>query len=77
MQKNYGDFILFFHDSYGGNVIGGLWKPASLQERDVKVSFMNGTHVVDNKLVLNKQTIIEDCSFSVGQGLVEAVDFIE
>lgn len=36
-QENYKDFALFFHDSYGGNVIAVLWKPNAYEEQEFKV----------------------------------------
>jgi hypothetical protein len=35
-QRLYGEQIVFFHDKYGGQVIGGLWNPDSLQHRNFK-----------------------------------------
>jgi U3 small nucleolar RNA-associated protein 22 len=37
LRNNYGDFANFFHDTYGGNVIGVLWIPKALEDKDFKV----------------------------------------
>lgn len=38
-QENYGDFALFFHDSYGGNTIAVLWKPSVHEQEEFKVIY--------------------------------------
>ena len=37
-QECYGDIALFCHDSYGGNVIGVLWKPKTTADKALTVS---------------------------------------
>lgn len=37
LQENYGEFALFFHDTYGGDIIGVLFKPSVYETRDFKV----------------------------------------
>ena len=36
-QDLYGDHALFFHDKYGGHVIGVLFKPQFFQSQDFSV----------------------------------------
>lgn len=38
-QRHYNNFALFFHDSYGGDVIAVLWKPTVYQQEDFKVIY--------------------------------------
>lgn len=36
-QEHYGEFASFFHDSFGGNVVGVLWNPVTRDVKDFKV----------------------------------------
>nr|CAD7423699.1 unnamed protein product [Timema monikensis] len=38
LRETYGEFALFFHDPYGGEVVGVLWIPAAMEVLDFKVS---------------------------------------
>nr|CAD7588547.1 unnamed protein product [Timema genevievae] len=38
LRETYGEFALFFHDPYGGQVVGVLWIPAAMEVLDFKVS---------------------------------------
>nr|CAD7443268.1 unnamed protein product [Timema bartmani] len=38
LRETYSEFALFFHDSYGGQVVGVLWIPAAMEVLDFKVS---------------------------------------
>lgn len=74
LQDGYGDYALFFHDTYGGTVIGVLLKPAALEYKDFKVADvdcrkLNG----DGKLVLNVSTMIEDF-YVLGKGIIRAIN---
>ncbi|RZC39988.1 nucleolar protein 6 [Asbolus verrucosus] len=73
LRNNYGEFANFFHDTYGGNIIGVLWIPKALEEMEFKVSHVNGRKLVDNKLVLNIDSLIEDF-YILGKGLVKSID---
>lgn len=73
-QHAYDDFALFFYDTYGGSVIGVLFKPAALEPKEFKVSFMNGRRLNgDGKLVLDVAAMLEDFSI-LGNGLVKSID---
>ncbi|XP_015124315.1 nucleolar protein 6 [Diachasma alloeum] len=74
LRANYGAFALFFHDTYGGSVIGVLMKPTELEKRDFKVTTVNCRKMdASGKLVLNVPAMIEDFSL-LGRGLVETID---
>ncbi|XP_063980867.1 nucleolar protein 6 [Diachasmimorpha longicaudata] len=74
LRANYGAFALFFHDTYGGSVIGVLLKPVELVKRDFKVTEVNCRKIdTSGKLVLNVPAMIEDFSL-LGRGLVETID---
>lgn len=65
---------MFFHDTYGGTVIGVLFKPSALESKDMKVSNINGRkYDNDNRLILNISSMIQDF-YILGKGLVEAID---
>ena len=45
-QVVYGEFALFFHDQYGGEVIAVLLKPGIFDAKKVEVIFYADTFVV-------------------------------
>ncbi|CAK9819413.1 Nucleolar protein 6 [Anthophora plagiata] len=73
LRDGYDDFALFFHDTYGGTVIGVLLKPSVLNAKDFKVSNINGRKYNDGQLVLNISAMIQDF-YILGKGLVEVID---
>ncbi|XP_018401182.1 PREDICTED: nucleolar protein 6 [Cyphomyrmex costatus] len=74
LRDGYGDYALFFHDTYGGTVIGVLLKPAVLERKDFKVSDANCRKLDANgKLVLNISTMIEDF-YILGRGIIRTID---
>ncbi|KAK0168959.1 hypothetical protein PV327_002715 [Microctonus hyperodae] len=74
LRHGYGEFALFFHDTYGGSVIGVLLNPNALIAKDFKVANMNCRKLdVNGKLVLNVPAMIEDFS-NLGNGLIEKID---
>ncbi|XP_011497829.1 PREDICTED: nucleolar protein 6 [Ceratosolen solmsi marchali] len=74
LRSIYNDFALFFHDTYGGSVIGVLLRPLTNQERDFKVTNVHCHKLNDNgKLILNVSAMIEDF-YILGNGLVETID---
>ncbi|KAH0540795.1 nucleolar protein 6 isoform X1 [Cotesia glomerata] len=74
LRAGYGEFALFFHDTYGGSLIGVLFNPQALDAKEFKVANINCRRLDNNgKLVLNVAAIIEDFSI-IGQGLVERID---
>ncbi|XP_012215234.2 nucleolar protein 6 [Linepithema humile] len=73
LRDGYGDHALFFHDTYGGEVIGVLLKPTALEHKDFKVSDANCRKLnVDGKLTLNVLAMIEDFSI-LGKGIVRTI----
>lgn len=74
LRNGYDEFALFFHDTYGGNVIGVLLKPSALEIKDFKISNINGRKCNNNnQLVLNISAMIQDF-YTLGKDLVEAID---
>ncbi|KAL0117298.1 hypothetical protein PUN28_010271 [Cardiocondyla obscurior] len=74
LRDSYGDYALFFHDTYGGLVIGVLLKPTVLERKDFKVSNANCRKLdADGKLVLNVSAMIEDF-YILGRGIIRTID---
>ncbi|XP_034245395.1 nucleolar protein 6 isoform X2 [Thrips palmi] len=75
LEEAYSDFAMFFHDLYGGNVIGVVWKPPAMEPKDFKISHMNGRKLEVNptQLTLNKEALVEDF-YILGKGLVKSID---
>ncbi|XP_075220979.1 nucleolar protein 6 Mat89Ba isoform X2 [Lycorma delicatula] len=77
LRENYGEFALFFHDTYGGEVIGVLFKPSVYESRDFKVSHVNGRKPVfeekEPKLIFNKEAIVEDFHH-IGKHVVKRIE---
>lgn len=72
-QDGYGDYALFFHDTYGGTVIGILLKPTALEHKDFKVSDVNCRKFdAHDKLVLNVPAMIEDF-YILGKGIIDSI----
>lgn len=66
---------MFFHDTYGGLIIGVLLKPTVREYKDFKVSDAHCRKLADNgKLVLNISMMIEDF-YILGRGIVRTIDF--
>ncbi|XP_076620123.1 nucleolar protein 6 Mat89Ba [Colletes latitarsis] len=74
LRDGYSEFALFFHDTYGGTVIGVLLKPTALEVKDFKVSNINCRKCNnDGQLVLNIPAMIQDF-YVLGKGLIKAID---
>ncbi|XP_072386893.1 nucleolar protein 6 [Diabrotica undecimpunctata] len=73
LRDNYGKYALFFHDSYGGNVIGVLWHPRVFETCEFKVNKINGGKLEDDKVVFNFDAVIEDF-FVLGRSLVKDIE---
>lgn len=73
-QRGYDQVALFFHDTYGGSVIGVLLKPSALETREFKISNLSCRKLSEEgKLVLDVAAMVEDFSI-LGKGLVKSVD---
>ncbi|CAK1542398.1 unnamed protein product [Leptosia nina] len=76
LQGAYEDFALFFHDSFGGDVIAVLWKPHVKDYRDFQIASANALKPVkvkgETKYEVNIEAIIEDFKL-IGDGLVKEV----
>ena len=73
-QRGYDEFALFFHDTYGGSVIGVLLRPTALESKEFKVANVHGRKLnSDGKLILDVSAMIEDFSI-LGKGLVKKIE---
>ncbi|XP_066143685.1 nucleolar protein 6 isoform X2 [Euwallacea fornicatus] len=70
LRESYGEFAMFFHDSYGGHVVGVLWNP---ETKDTKVAQIGGKKVKGDQLELNKEALIEDF-YLLGKGVVKWIE---
>lgn len=75
LRESYDHMALFFHDEFGGDTVGVVWRPSALLPSPVKHSLVNGRKRVtssktkEEKLVLNLQAAIQDFRI-LGKGLV-------
>ncbi|KAJ2938467.1 hypothetical protein O0L34_g12906 [Tuta absoluta] len=76
LRSAYDDFALFFHDSFGGDVIAVLWKPDINEPKEFVLTNMNALtpHTVkgEMKYKVNTAAIIEDFRI-MGKGLVKDI----
>lgn len=78
LKNCYGDKALFFHDKYGGDAIGVLFKPSVKQAQKFKVTAVSALHPValetsaEPQMMLNIPAILEDFR-SIGEGLVSNI----
>ncbi|XP_066258902.1 nucleolar protein 6 [Euwallacea similis] len=70
LRESYSEFAIFFHDPYGGHVVGVLWNP---ETEDFKVAQIGGRRVSGDKLELNKEALIEDF-YLLGKGVVKWIE---
>lgn len=75
LRQNYGEYALFFHDTYGGDVIGVLWKPAAKEEKEFKVSNVRGHKLANSESSLISPNIeaFSDDFVTLGAGLVKFI----
>ncbi|XP_071965006.1 nucleolar protein 6-like [Antedon mediterranea] len=79
LNESFGELALFFHDVYGGDVIGVVWKPFAFKPVKFKVLKVNtkqqcvqdGSNAVMMKP--NVEAIIEDFN-TLGKGLVDRIE---
>ncbi|XP_049938031.1 nucleolar protein 6 [Schistocerca serialis cubense] len=75
LRQNYGEYALFFHDTYGGDVIGVLWKPTAKEQKEFKVSNVRGHKLVNSEssqIIPNIEAFSDDF-LALGSGLVKSV----
>ncbi|XP_075979856.1 nucleolar protein 6 Mat89Ba [Anticarsia gemmatalis] len=76
LRSAYGDFALFFHDLYGGDVIAVLWKPDINEDREFQLTNANALKPVsvsgEVKYRVNVEAIVEDFRI-LGEGLVKDI----
>lgn len=72
LRSAYGEFALFFHDIYGGDVIAVLWKPSVHEEREFQLTNANALKPVtvggEQKYKVNLEALVEDFRI-LGAGL--------
>ncbi|CAH1153543.1 unnamed protein product [Phaedon cochleariae] len=73
LRENYGKYAVFFHDSYGGSVIGVLWNPQVHQTLDFKPNHVNAGKLTGNKITFNVDAVIEDF-WNLGGELVKTIE---
>ncbi|RLU24256.1 hypothetical protein DMN91_004467 [Ooceraea biroi] len=74
LRDGYNDYALFFHDTYGGTVIGVLLRPTVFERKDFKVADAKCRKLDDDgKLCFNVSAMIEDF-YVLGRGIIEAID---
>ncbi|XP_068242070.1 nucleolar protein 6 isoform X1 [Palaemon carinicauda] len=75
LREAFSHLALFFHDEFGGNVIGLVWKPSALPEQELKIGSLEGHRIFGVKTVKqapNMEAILSDIEI-MGEGLVESV----
>ncbi|KAL3865413.1 hypothetical protein ACJMK2_042804 [Sinanodonta woodiana] len=78
LRAAYDEFAMFFHDTFGGNVIGVIWKPTVFVPQQFKVSHVNGhkpqaSAGQEMELVTNVEALVEDFRV-LGGGLVANIE---
>ncbi|XP_014489067.1 PREDICTED: nucleolar protein 6 [Dinoponera quadriceps] len=73
LRDGYGEYALFFHDTYGGTVIGVLLQPSALERKQFKVSEANCRKLDNDNLVLNISAMIEDF-YILGKDIIRSID---
>ncbi|CAH2049628.1 unnamed protein product, partial [Iphiclides podalirius] len=76
LRSAFDQFALFFHDPYGGRVIGVLWRPGLGQPMDFQIANANAVKPVavdgETRYVVNKEAILQDFRI-MGRGIVRDV----
>ncbi|XP_050563748.1 nucleolar protein 6 [Spodoptera frugiperda] len=76
LRSAYGEFALFFHDAYGGEVIAVLWKPDVYEDKEFQLTNANALKPVtakgETKYRVNIEAIVEDFRI-LGAGLVRDI----
>jgi U3 small nucleolar RNA-associated protein 22 len=79
LKAVFGATALFFHDSHGGDVIAGLWKPAVLGKKEWRVRLGWSSIPVSeeqeagqDQCVFNKQGVLAEMS-ALGEGIIREI----
>ncbi|XP_034948834.1 nucleolar protein 6 [Chelonus insularis] len=73
LRCGYSEFALFFHDTYGGSVVGVLFNPKAVEPKDFKVANMNCRKInAKGKLVINIEALVEDFNV-IGRNLIDHI----
>lgn len=78
LRQNYNEYALFFHDSYGGDVIAVLWKPIVFQKQQFKIANIDGMKLMPDEkdsLQVNVDALIEDFVI-LGNGIIKNIDVL-
>ncbi|KAH9490986.1 Nucleolar protein 6 [Bulinus truncatus] len=79
LRSVFSDFAMFFHDPFGGNVIGVIWKPQAFDKKDFATShFSYRKPSIDQNeslsLSADKECILDDMRV-LGGGIIESFTF--
>ncbi|XP_051895991.1 nucleolar protein 6 [Pristis pectinata] len=77
LRSAFGEFALFFYDTYGGNLIAVLWNPQAFAPQPFKTSHVNA-RMLETKgnglqMIPNVEAILEDFEI-LGAGLVKSIE---
>uniref|UniRef100_UPI00398EAFAB nucleolar protein 6 n=1 Tax=Pristiophorus japonicus TaxID=55135 RepID=UPI00398EAFAB len=77
LRSAFGEFALFFCDTYGGSLIAVLWKPQAFTPQPFKTSHINAKMLVtkenEPQMIPNVEAIMEDFEI-LGAGLVKSIE---
>lgn len=63
---------MFFHNPYGGQQIGILWKPVSFESSEFRVLAVNGQTLENEELKYDHEKLKNDFNF-IGHELIERI----
>ncbi|KEF62098.1 uncharacterized protein A1O9_00070 [Exophiala aquamarina CBS 119918] len=81
LEAAFGSTALFFHDSYGGDVIAGMWKPVVLGRKEwrvrlgwssVPVPVAEGQEDGKQQCLFNERAVLAEIS-TLGEGLIKHI----
>lgn len=75
LRQAYDDFALFFYNPVGGTRIAVLWKPTVSETREFAASHVNGCKIVDERLRVNSEAILEDIRIT-GAGIISSIEVV-
>ena len=74
LRKSFDEMALFFYDIYGATQIFVLWKPDTLQQKELKIQNSKYRLIdsVKNCFILNIEAVVDDFKI-IGDELVESI----
>jgi U3 small nucleolar RNA-associated protein 22 len=74
LRKSFDEVALFFYDIYGATQIFVLWKPETLQQKELKIQNSKYRLIdsVKNCFILNIEAVVDDFKI-IGDELVESI----